>query len=82
MQRKLEQVLDAGERGVLAPKQFEQLVTSIKMIMRLGYDIPRSYLALLLKYKGQEERVVSVMNGMKAPMLKALLGLPTVAGTR
>lgn len=73
--RKLEQIFDAGQRGALEPKQFEQLVTTLKMMIRLGFDIPRSYLSLMLRYRTQQPALMEALGKMRAPMLKGLLGV-------
>lgn len=80
--RKLEQLLDAAERSSMSPKELEQAVTIVKQMKALGIDVPMRYVAMLQKFKGNEAKIVETLNGIKAPMLKNLLGLPEVAGGR
>lgn len=71
--------MDAAERNSLAPKQFEQLNTTIKMSWRHQYEFPARLAALVLKYKGLD-RMVDVMKDVRAPGFRIMLGLPEIAG--
>lgn len=76
---KLEQLLDASERNAITPKQFEQMNTTIKAMVRLGVDVPLRLMSLIEKMKGRD-RLADAMKDMRAPMVRTVLGLPELAG--
>ena len=76
---KLEQLLDAAEHGSLSPKQFEQMNTTIKAMVKLGVDLPLRVMSLVEKFKGRD-RMADAIKDMRAPMVRTFLGLPELAG--